>query len=273
MKQFIVKHKKALTGTIAILLIGGVTVSFQDSPIIYSQFPPVEENYECQKVCTDTVPEKEAMKMKEFEKLQADLDRSLLHITEELKKMDLAQIQREVEVSLKAVDMDKIRKEVDMAIKNIDMDKMLADVTASLKNITSEVKQADIEKAIAEATKEIENAKLELKEIDKEALNKEIQNAKKEIEKAKIEIEKIDLDKIINEAKEEINNAKAELNLIKEMFIEMEKDGLINAKKGFTVVYKNKELIIDGKKQPANVTDKYRRYFKKDHFKMTIEKE
>ncbi len=273
MKQFFLKYKKVLSGTIAILLIGGITMSFQDSPFINSQYPPVEEGYDCQKVCTDTVPEKDAMKMKELDKLQEDLDRSLSQVTEELKKMDLAKIQREVEASLKAVDMDKIRKEIDMALKNIDMDKMLAQVTASLKNINSEVKQVDVEKALAEARKEIEKARLELKDIDKDALNKELLNAKKEIEKARVEIDKIDVDKIINEAKAEINIAKDELKLTKEMFVEMEKDGLINAKKGFSVEYKNKELFIGGKKQPAGVTDKYRRYFKKDHFKMTIEKE
>jgi len=273
MKQFILKYKKALSGTIAILLIGGVTMSFQDSPFIYSQYPPVEESYDCEKVCTDTVPGEEAMKMKELDKLHADLDRSLLQVTEELKNMNLAKIQREVEASLKAVDMDKIRKEIDRALKNIEMDKMLANVNTSLKNINSEVKQVDVEKALAEARKEIEKARLELKDINKDALNKELLNAKKEIEKARKEIDKIDVDKIINEAKVDINNAKEEIKLTRELFTEMEKDGLINTKKGFSVEYKNRELFIDGKKQPAAVTDKYRRYFKKDHFKMTIEKE
>ena len=273
MKEFILKYKKALSGTVAILLIGGITMSFQDSPFIYNQFPPVDESYECQRNYNDTVPDKETLKLKDLEKVQAELDRSLLQVTEELKKMDLAKIQREVEASLRSIDMDKIRKDVDMALKNVDMDKILSEVNASLKNINTEFKQADVEKALAEASKEIEKAKLEFKDFDKAALDKEMLNAKREIENARKEIDKIDLDKIINEAKEEINNAKVELKLIKEMFTEMEKDGLINGKKGFTVEYRNKELFIDGKKQPANVTDKYRKYFKKDHFKMTIDKE
>ena len=70
-----------------------------------------------------------------------------------------------------------------------------------------------------------------------------------------------------------IDKAKEELRLTKEMFTEMEKDGLIDPKQGFTIEYKNKDLYIDGKKQSAKTTDKYRKYFKKDHFKMTIEKE
>ncbi len=57
------------------------------------------------------------------------------------------------------------------------------------------------------------------------------------------------------------------------MFNEMEKDGLINSKEGFTIEYKNKDLYIDGKKQSEKTTDKYRKYFKQDHFKIRIDKE
>ena len=63
------------------------------------------------------------------------------------------------------------------------------------------------------------------------------------------------------------------MHLTKELFTEMEKDGLINPRNGFTVEYKNKDLFINGKKQSEKTTDKYRKYFKQDHFKMTIEKE
>jgi len=57
------------------------------------------------------------------------------------------------------------------------------------------------------------------------------------------------------------------------MFNEMEKDGLINSKEGFTIEYKNKDLYIDGKKQSEKTTGKYRKYFKQDHFKIRIDKE
>ena len=115
--------------------------------------------------------------------------------------------------------------------------------------------------------------KLEIKDIDQDAIKKELDKAKMEIEKARVEIDKIDMDKIMKEARESIDKAKEELRLTKEMFTEMEKDGLIDPKQGFTIEYKNKDLYIDGKKQSAKTTDKYRKYFKKDHFKMTIEKE
>ena len=187
--------------------------------------------------------------------------------------MDFSKIQKDVEASLKDVDMDKIRRDVELALKSIDMDKIMAEATASIKNLTVDYKSADIEKAVVDAKEEVEKAKLELKEIDKDVIKKEIDNAKKEIEKAKLEISKIDIDKILAEARTGIDKAKEELKLTKDMFTEMEKDALIDPKKGFTVEYKNKELFIDGKKQSEKTTDKYRKYFKQDHFKMTIDKE
>jgi hypothetical protein len=272
MKQFILKHRKAFTGTFAILLIGAVTMSFQDSHFANSQFYAADE-YSIESTCADTLPDKEGMKMKDLEKLQSTLDESLEKVYVELKNRDLSKLQKEIETSLKDVDMDKIRKDVDNALKSMDMEKIMADVSSSLKSLNNNYKNEEIEKALAEARKEIEKAKLEIKEIDRDAIKKELDNAKKEIEKSKIEIDKIDITKIMDETRAGIDKAKAELSLRKEMFNEMEKDGLIDPKKGFTIEYKNKELLIDGKKQSEKTTEKYRKYFKEDHFKITIDKE
>ena len=272
MKQFILKNKKALSGTIAILLIGAVTMSFQDSPFAYSKFS-VPEDGTTEHCCTDTLPKKEGMTMKDFEKLQAELDNPMLQVSGELKKMDLSKIQQDVEASLKNIDMEKMKKDIELAMKNIDMTGMMAEVGSALKNVSSDYTNADVEKALTEAKKELEKAKLDIKEIDKDALKQEMDNAKKELSKAKLEIEKIDMDKIMAEAKNGIDKAKGELKLTREMFTEMEKDGLINSKNGFTIEYKNKDLFIDGLKQTEKTTDKYRKYFKNEDFKIKIDKD
>jgi len=273
MKQFILNRKKAITGTIAMLLIGGITMSFSNIPLGYSEFTG-EDEYVYSTCSIDTVPDKEGIKMKDFDKLQGELDMALGKVGAELKGIDFSKLQKDAaELALKEVDMEKIMKSVELALKSIDLDKTMADVSSSLKNLNLDYKNAEVEKALAEATKEIDKAKLELKEVDKEAIKKELANAKKEIEKSKLEIEKIDMNKIMDEARAGIDKAKEELKLTKEMFVEMEKDGLVNSKAGFTIEYKNKELYIDGKKQDAKTTDKYRKYFKEDHFKITIEKE
>ncbi len=275
MKQFILKNKKALAGVFAILLIGGITMSFQDSPFSANKFA-VQEEFDLQELGTDTVPKIDcdgSMKMKDFDKLQSELDKTLLQVTDQMKNIDFAKIQKEVENSLKGLDMDKIMRDVERSLKSIDLDKILADVTSSLKDISWEDKNGDMEKALNEAKKEIEKAKLEIKDIDQEDIKKELDKAKLEIEKSKLEFNKIDMDKIMAEAKAGIDKAKEELRLMKEMFTEMEKDGLINSKEGFTVEYKGKDLYIDGKKQSEKLSDKYRKYFKKDHFKIKIDKE
>jgi len=275
MKQFILKNKKALGGIIAILLIGGITMSFQDSPFGGGKFL-VQEEFDMQGSFTDTVPEKEcngSIKMKDFDKIQSQLDKSLLQVNDEIKKIDFDKIQKQVENTLKDLDMEKIMKDVEASLKNIDLDKLLADVTSSLKDINWEAKEGEMEKALAEAKKEIEKARIEIKDIDQGAIKKELEKAKLEIEKSRLEIKNIDMDKIMSEAKAGIDKAREEIKLTKEMFTELEKDGLVNSKDGFVLEYKDKALYIDGKKQSERTTDKYRKYFNKEHFKITIEKE
>jgi len=273
MKQFFLSNKKAIAGAIAMLLIGGITMSFNNIPLGYSEFTG-EDEYVYSTCSIDTVPDSEGIKMKDFDKLQTELDNTLGKVGAELKGLDFSKMQKDAaELALKEIDVDKIMKNVELALKNIDLDKIMTEVSSSLKNSNPEYTNAEVEKALAEATREIDKAKLELKEVDKEAIKKELAEAKKEIEKSKLEIGKTDMNKIMNEARAGIDKAKEELKLTKEMFVEMEKDGLVNAKAGFTIEYKNKELYIDGKKQDVKTTDKYRKYFKEDHFKITIEKE
>ncbi len=269
MKQFILKNRKAFTGLAAMLLFGGILMSFQDSPYVRQKFDP-------EQFSDDTIPEKnfeDHMKMKDFDKLSSQLDGTILQVGDEIKKIDFDKIQKEVENSLNEVDMEKIMKNVELSLKNIDLDKMLADVRSSLKDMDWDKHSGEINKAMQEAKQELEKTRDEIYNIDTKEFKKELENAKLEIEKTKVEIKKIDLDKIMQEARNGIDEGKKELRLLKAMFNEMENDGLINQKAGFSIEYKDKDLCINGKKQPENVTDKYRKYFKEDHFKITIDKE
>ena len=269
MKQFILNQKKAITGIGAAMLIGVVTLSFQDSPIVH-------QRPDMQVVTEDTLPEKTKkgnMTMKEYDELMQDLDKNMQRVGEELKKIDFSFIEKTVENALKDVDMEKIMKETSLALKSIDIDKIMSEVRSSLKEIDSEKINAEINEALKEAKKEIEKAKVEMKEIDKETIKKALDEARKEIAKAKLEISKIDMDKIRAEVDNGINEAKEELARTKALFNALEKDGLISSKDGFTIEYKNKELYINGKKQADSVTEKYRSYFSKDNFSITIDKD
>lgn len=266
MKQFILKNKKSISYTLAMLLMGFIAMSFLNSPVGYDEFTG-ENEYISESTCLDTMPDKEGIKMKDFDQLQAQLETVLGKVGAELKGIEFEKLQLEAATrALKEMDMEKVMKSVEQSLKSIDLDKSLADISVSMQDLKADYNQEDVEKALAEAKKEMEKAKLEIKDFDKSAF-------KKEMEKSMLEIEKIDMNKIMDEARAGIDKAKEELKLTKEMFTEMEKDGLINKKAGFTIEYKNKELYIDGKKQDERTADKYRKYFKQEHFKMKIEKE
>lgn len=269
MKQFIFKNKQALMGMGAALLLGCITMSFQDSPFLQQKFDP-------QQTIDDTVPDKkcgDCMKMKDFDKLTQDLDKTLMEVGVEMKKIDFDQIQQDVEKALKDVDMNKIMKDVESAVKNIDLDKIIDDIKSSVKDINWDEKNGEISMAMSEARKEIVKASAGIHNIDRAEIEKAMEQTKKELEKTKLEFKKVDMDKIMEEAKKGINKAKEELKLPKAMFNEMEKDGLVDPKQGFSIEYKEKEFYINGTKQSERVTDKYRKYFTEDHFKIKIDKE
>jgi hypothetical protein len=114
-----------------------------------------------------------------------------------------------------------------------------------------------------------------IKEINKEELQKELNNAKAEIAKMKEELtlEKLDLKKEMEKAHIGIVKAKEELKGYQEMIYAMEKDGLLDTKKGYSILYKDGELFINDKKQPKEVADKYRKYFRKDKVKISKDDE
>ncbi len=91
----------------------------------------------------------------------------------------------------------------------------------------------------------------------------------------KLEIEMKDLgpkiEKEMQKAKVEIEKAKVEMKEYKGFVDGLDKDGLINKKEGYTIRHKNGELIINGKKQPADVYSKYRSFLEK-HTKFNIKK-
>ena len=87
------KNKSSLTGIAACLLVGIITLSFQDSPFVHSM---LDKSAAFQ----DTVPvkkHKNSMTMKEFNRLSENLDKD---IANELKKIDFAKIEEDVEEHL-----------------------------------------------------------------------------------------------------------------------------------------------------------------------------
>jgi hypothetical protein len=269
MKQFIIKNRKAFAGISACLLIAGITMSFQDTPFVNQIIDARNQ------VKKDTMPDqsKTTMTMKDFDLLIDNMDGNMIMLNDQMKKLDMDMIQQQVELSLKAVDVQKIMESVEESLKQIDFDKLLADVEVSFTDAEWKGNEDEIRQALEEAKKELAEAKIEITKINTAEMKKELEEARKDIESAKIQLKEVDMDKILEEAKESITESKAELKEMKAMFNEMEKDGLINSKQGFTVEYDKGELLINNKKQSKQITDKYGKYFKNDHFKIKIDKE
>lgn len=262
----IIQHNKRIIAIIAAcLLIIGITMSFQNTP-----FGPIDK-LDSLTDLHDTLPEKPGkeeatMSMKDFDQLMQDMDKEGLQMQQEISKIDFDKIHKEVTASLNKVNFDKINRGIDKAMQDIDIAKIEQGIQYALKEI-------DWNKADNNVKLSLQQAKKEMEKINMEAVKKELRDAKLEIEKSRNEMKKINLDKIMKNASEGIVNAKDELRLTRDMFKEMEKDGLINPKEGFTIEYKNKTLLINGKKQRETIKNKYQQYIKGDSFKMNIRRE
>jgi hypothetical protein len=264
MKVFIANKKKSIAAAGVCLLLAGITMSFQ--PL---QFGPIQ-HYNSLSETPDTIPGKkerhEKMTMKEYDEMMNNLTADMRKTFEEVKSIDATKLAKEIEASLKELDAEKIKLEINKAMKEVDF-------AAVQKEVSLAMKEVEWAKISDEVKHSLNQAKKEIKEIDMEEINEQIEKAITAMEKSKTDLEKIDFDNILKEACKNIEEAKQMLKLQKELFNEMEADGLIHSKDGFTIEYKDKSLYINGKKQPDNVAQKYKRYIPGDDYKITIEKE
>ncbi|MCA6450597.1 MAG: hypothetical protein IM584_09320 [Chitinophagaceae bacterium] len=187
----------------------------------------------------------------DLDKASKELDRA----AEELNKnmnIDFAKMDKELKAAMdemKKIDFEKISREVQTALAKVDWEKT----------------RTEVERSLREAEKK-------MKDIDKKQIEKEMAKAKEEMSearlKSKIDMEKIrkDVEKGMAEAKVGIEKAKKEIAQLKEFTESLEKDGLIDRKKGYRIEVKKGELYINGTKQSKEVNDKYRKYFKEEDY-------
>lgn len=154
---------------------------------------------------------------------------------------------------LESIDRQKIKMDIEKSIKNVDWKKMQLDINASLKALELELPKIQLEvnekltQQLDEATRTLEKTKKEL------ALQQEKM--------------KLDMHQSFNESMKNLDKqlakAKSQLESLKEMSAAMEKDGLIKQGENADILFKKGDLYINGQKQPIEVTNKYKHYFKK----------
>jgi CBS-domain-containing membrane protein len=214
---------------------------------------------------TDTTP-----KTKTDKKIQ-NLDDALDELNDAEMKLNMDKVNAEVQKAMKSIDMQKMKIQMDEAMKAVDMEKIKAEVQKATKDIDAAKIDQQIKESLAKVDMEKVNQELkkqmdQMKNIDMSELNKQMENLKIQMNDLGPKIEKQ-----VEKAKVQIEKAKAEMMEYKNFVDGLEKDGLINEKEGYTIEHKNGELIINGKKQPANLYDKYRGFLQK-HKKFTIKK-
>jgi septation ring formation regulator EzrA len=187
--------------------------------------------------------------VKDFDKAMKELDEAMKKLDVEMKKFDGAKMEKEIKEAMSKVDWKKMQAEIKASMDKIDWKKIHAEMENSLKDAEVKMKDLDVskmEEKMKEVQEKIEKEQFNIK-IDGEKIRAHV---KESMEKAKVNIEK---------AREEIKMMKAFTN-------ELEKDGLINKKKGYKIQVKDGELYINGSKQSKETSDKYRKYYKKDNF-------
>ncbi len=223
-------------------------------------------------------------KIRDLDEALEELDLGKLKIEEELAKINWDKVKTELHESLAKIDGEKIRMEIDKAMKEIDFGKIRSEIEQSMKEIDGTKIRMEIDKAMKEVDMEkiSREIKESMKEIDMDKIKLELDKVKQmdfskldaEMKKLQLELKKIgpEIEKSMEKAKESIHKAKEELKQYKEFTNGLEKDGLIDKQKGYSIKHKNGELYIDTKKQGADVYNKYRSFLEK-HKTFSLEKD
>ena len=226
---------------------------------------------------TDTVPDRNK-KVRDIDEALEALENSKAEVDQSLKNIDFAQIEKQIKEATENIHIDAAKMKAEMqALKEVDMTKMKANLEQSLKEIDAAKIQAQVNKAMKEVDMEKIQADMQasIAKIDFEKLNKELEKVRSvDFEKLESNMKKLkpEIEKSMKEAHKSIDKAKEELKIYKSLIDGLDKDGLINKKENYAIEYKNGELNINGKKQPAEVVNKYQQLLK-GHKDFTIKKD
>ncbi|HEX8356507.1 MAG TPA: hypothetical protein VF610_03810 [Segetibacter sp.] len=184
----------------------------------------------------------------------------------DLDKLDLAMKQIDLEMKKLEVEMKKLTINQELLVKQFDGDKISQQINESINSMDWDKINDDIEQSV-KSTSRAEVAKVKA----------EMQKVKSELQKQKVNIVKLDSEKIkqdvqsaMKNAKESMMKAKEEIKNLQEFTEALEKDGLIDKKKGYKIEVKEGQLYINEQKQSKEVSDKYRKYYKKENFSLDM---
>jgi len=223
----------------------------------------------------DTIPKKEK-KIRDLDDVldelnavdfKIDMEKMQKELTESMKKIDIQKMQFDMQKAMHDVDFEKIQKEMEQTMAKIDFGNIEKEIANAMKGFDAAKLQKDLQESMSKI--EWDKMKTEfnkVKEIDMKKMQVDMEKMQAELSKIGPEIEKS-----MEKAKVGIEKAKVEMKEYKEFVDGLEKDGLINKKKEYTIKHDNGELFINGKKASDATYKKYRSFLDKRK-KFTIEK-
>ena len=208
---------------------------------------------------TDTIPDRNK-KIRDIDEALEELEKSKEEVNRSLNEIDFGKIEKEIREATEQIHLDaeKMKAEINRTIKEVDAAKIQAEVQSAMKEVQRSLKEVDAEKIRAEMEES-------LAKVDWDKMHKEIEKVKStDFKKIEEDLQKMkpEIEKSMKEAHKSIEKAKKELTEYKNFIDGLDKDGLINKKEQYTIEYKRGELTINGKKQPAEVVNKFSSFLK-----------
>jgi chromosome segregation ATPase len=201
---------------------------------------------------------------KDMEEFRANMN--LFHEDMEAYNKEMAAMKEEMKRHQFIFDFDTGQFEKNMKQISADINAAFAsaEFRESMKELQNNLKDIHVDINMDEVNAQLEAAKEQLKNInvnvDLSGLNKEMANLKEELKDLKIDLK---------EAKSSVRKFNIFMDDLKN---ELEDDGLINsADDDFEMIFNSKEIIIDGKKAPAELHAKYKKMYEEQFGKMDDE--
>jgi hypothetical protein len=192
----------------------------------------------------------------------------------ELAKVDLAVSSVNMEKVLNDLDVEKINERALDVLREVNLEDMLTNMKKSQGTIKAAVDTDEIRKALAVARVEVEKELAAIKEINIAEVKTALADAQVEISKLRVELKErpLQINDELRRASEDLEAAKSEIKGYQSLIYALEKEGLLDTSSDYSIEYREGTLNVNGKKQPASVTEKYRQYFPKGAVNIRKEK-
>jgi hypothetical protein len=233
--------------------LSGFTYSVMPvTALIFAAWTTPGNNYHVHKegniIQVDTTPDAQ----QGFDKTMKQLDINLDNLDVQMKNLNI-NLDKQLDAIAK-INIEDIQKQTEASIKAIDWNKIQQSTNESFKAVQNEIAKIDFSK--------MQN---EMKELQQKMQSDEF---KSQFNSDKMHKE---INDAMAKAQAGISKANEKLQQMKAFTDALAADGLIDKKKGYTIEWKEGDLYINGKGQPKNISDKYRKYEQEGKIKILPE--